>query len=51
MPFPYVFSLAGGGVLLAVTLLWLLSLPLHNAGIMDLFWGIGFIIIAWLPRS
>lgn len=48
MPFLYVFLLAGGGILLAVTLLWLLSLPLQNASIMDRFWGIGFIIIAWL---
>ena len=48
MPLLYVFLLAGGGILIAMTLLWLLSLPLQNASIVDIFWGIGFIIVAWL---
>jgi steroid 5-alpha reductase family enzyme len=31
-----------------VTALWLLSLYLENASIMDIFWGEGFVIITWL---
>jgi steroid 5-alpha reductase family enzyme len=30
-----------------MTLLWLLSLVLKNVSIVDIFWGIGFVIIAW----
>lgn len=28
--------------------LWLLSLPLKNSSIVDIFWGTGFVIVAWL---
>ncbi len=28
--------------------LWLLSLALKNASIADIFWGLGFVILAWL---
>jgi steroid 5-alpha reductase family enzyme len=28
--------------------IWLLSVLLKNAGIVDVFWGIGFIIVAWM---
>ncbi|RCK76883.1 MAG: hypothetical protein ANABAC_3308 [Anaerolineae bacterium] len=31
----------------AMTLLWLLSLRLRDAGIVDVFWGIGFVILVW----
>jgi steroid 5-alpha reductase family enzyme len=31
-----------------VTALWLFSLYLENASIMDIFWGEGFVIITWL---
>jgi steroid 5-alpha reductase family enzyme len=39
-----------GGLVVAVsvfTLLWLVSLPLKNAGIVDIFWGVGFIVVGW----
>ena len=40
--------LQGFGVILAsVTLLWLLSLKLRNAAIADIFWGSGFVLLAW----
>lgn len=32
----------------AVTLVWLASLPLRDAGIADVFWGPGFALLAWL---
>jgi steroid 5-alpha reductase family enzyme len=31
-----------------MTAVWMLSLKKHNAGIVDSFWGLGFILIAWL---
>jgi len=27
--------------------LWVISLPIKNASIVDIFWGIGFVVIAW----
>jgi steroid 5-alpha reductase family enzyme len=29
-----------------MTAVWLVSLVLHNAGIVDIFWGLGFIVVA-----
>jgi steroid 5-alpha reductase family enzyme len=41
--------LTGLGVILAMmTLLWLLSLRLKNSSIVDIFWGTGFVVAAWL---
>lgn len=43
-------SLFTKGLLLLLsilTLLWLLSLSIKDAGIIDIFWGTGFIIIGW----
>jgi steroid 5-alpha reductase family enzyme len=48
MPFLYLFLLAGGVILVLMTLLWLLSLRLQNSSIVDIFWGLGFIVITWL---
>jgi steroid 5-alpha reductase family enzyme len=39
---------AAGGLLVAIlafTVLWILSLPLRNASIVDIFWGAGFIVM------
>lgn len=32
----------------AVTLLWLVSLALRDASIVDVFWGLGFVLVAWI---
>ena len=48
MPFQHLFPLVGAVILILIVLLWLLSLPIKNAGIIDIFWGIGFVIIAWI---
>lgn len=48
MPFLYLFLLAGGVILILMTLLWLLSLRLQNSSIVDIFWGLGFIVVTWL---
>lgn len=31
----------------AFSVLWLVSLPLRDASIVDIFWGIGFIVMGW----
>lgn len=35
-------------VLFSMTLLWLLSVRLRDASIVDMFWGPGFVLIAWV---
>jgi steroid 5-alpha reductase family enzyme len=37
-------------ILSLTTLLWLVSLPLKNASIVDPFWGAGFTVVAWSTR-
>ncbi len=32
----------------AMVLLWLLSLGLRDASIVDIFWGLGFVVVAWV---
>jgi len=34
-------------ILIAMILLWLLSLRLKDVSIVDIFWGLGFVLIAW----
>ena len=43
-----VVAAASIAVLMSVT--WLVSLPLRNASIVDLIWGLGFVIVAWAVR-
>lgn len=42
-----VFLVTGAVVTLAMIALWLLSLKLKDASIVDIFWGAGFVLIAW----
>jgi steroid 5-alpha reductase family enzyme len=35
-------------VLAYITAVWLLSLALRNASIIDVFWGLGFVLLTWL---
>ena len=48
MPFLYLFLISGSVILVCMIVVWLLSLLLGNASIVDMFWGIGFIIICLL---
>lgn len=48
---PYSFLIAGIAILVMMSLLWLLSLALKNASIVDIFWGLGFVIVAWIDKS
>ena len=47
MDFILLFLTLGLVVLGLMTLLWLLSLVLKNSSIVDIFWGTGFVIVAW----
>ena len=48
MDYAGVYLRAGLPILVLVTLLWLVSLKLRNAGIIDVFWGTGFVITCWI---
>lgn len=38
------------GLLAGAFLLWLLSVRLKNAGIVDVFWGLGFVVLSWFAH-
>ena len=40
--------IAGACSLGLFVLLWILSLPLKNSSIVDIFWGFGFVLTAWV---
>lgn len=44
----HLFSLAGLAVFALVTGVWLASLYLQNAAIIDIFWGLGFVMLSWI---
>lgn len=48
MSFINLFITAGFVILVLMILLWFISLALKNASIVDIFWGIGFIIVTWV---
>jgi steroid 5-alpha reductase family enzyme len=48
MGFLQIWLVAGLVVMGMMTALWLLSLWLRNSSIVDIFWGAGFVVVAWL---
>lgn len=38
-------------IIAAMVALWLLSLPLRNASFVDPFWGMGFVVLAWIAYA
>lgn len=48
MSFFGIYVIALAVILGLMTLLWLVSLPLKNSSIVDIFWGTGFVISAWV---
>jgi steroid 5-alpha reductase family enzyme len=48
MSFISIFLTASLVIIGMMTLLWLVSLALKNSGIVDIFWGIGFVITNWI---
>jgi steroid 5-alpha reductase family enzyme len=48
MSFIQAYGLALLVILVLMTILWLISLPLKNSSIVDIFWGTGFVISNWV---
>lgn len=48
MAFLAVYLLGLAAIIGAMLLLWLLSLLLKNSSIVDIFWGLGFVIVNWI---
>ncbi|MDE0866863.1 MAG: DUF1295 domain-containing protein, partial [Rubripirellula sp.] len=51
MSIPQVLMLNTAMVAAAMIVLWLISLRLKDASIVDIFWGLGFVLIAWVTFS
>src|SRR3954447_24914860 len=39
---------SAGSLLALMVLAWLLSLALHDVSIVDVVWGLGFVVVAWI---
>lgn len=50
-PTPFSFLAAAAAIFVAVTLVWLLSIRLRDVSIVDIFWGLGFVICVWIYRA
>ena len=48
MSLPAIYFAGLGMIAGCMLLLWLLSLRLGNAAIVDIFWGCGFVLLAWM---
>ena len=48
MTFFAIYGLGAGVILALMVALWLLSLALKDSSIVDVFWGTGFVIAAWV---
>jgi steroid 5-alpha reductase family enzyme len=48
MTFFQIYLLAGLVILGCMTVLWIISLILKNSSIVDIFWGLGFVITNWV---
>jgi len=48
MTFLLIYLTLGLLILGLMLLLWLLSLALKNSSIVDIFWGMGFVIVTWM---
>jgi steroid 5-alpha reductase family enzyme len=45
--FVQAYETLGLAILVLMTLLWLVSLALKNSSIVDIFWGVGFVLTNW----
>ncbi len=43
-----VFAASAAAIAVLMVGTWLLSLPLRNASIVDIVWGLGFVVVAWV---
>jgi steroid 5-alpha reductase family enzyme len=39
------------GIVVVMVATWVVSLPLRNASIVDIVWGAGFVMVAWVART
>jgi steroid 5-alpha reductase family enzyme len=47
---PMVFLWSALAILGAVTAVWAISVKIKDASIVDIFWGFGFVLVAWVAR-
>lgn len=47
MSLPELIAVTGAVAVLYMLAIWLLSIPLRNASIVDIFWGLGFVVVAF----
>jgi steroid 5-alpha reductase family enzyme len=47
MTFFHIYLEAFGVIMILMTSLWIVSVILKNVSIVDLFWGIGFVLVTW----
>jgi len=43
-------SVAAVAIAVLMLVTWSISLPLRNASIVDVVWGLGFVVVAWVVR-
>ena len=48
MDYLSVFAASAGAIAVLMVGTWLVSLPLRNASIVDIVWGLGFVVVAWV---
>ncbi len=46
-----IFLICAMAVGVMMVCMWLLSIPLRNVSIVDIGWGLGFVLIAWVSFS
>jgi steroid 5-alpha reductase family enzyme len=47
MTFFHIYLEAFGVIMILMTSLWIVSVILKNVSIVDLFWGLGFVLVSW----
>jgi steroid 5-alpha reductase family enzyme len=48
MSFLQIYLLALAAILVLMSVLWIISIPLKNVSIVDLFWGLGFVMVSFI---
>ena len=45
---PVAVVIGHGAILFVLTLVWILSVRLQDVSIVDIFWGLGYVVLAWV---
>ena len=48
MTFIQVYLIGLAVILTMMTVLWIISIPIKNVSIVDLFWGLGFVVTCFI---